>query len=335
MRGYIKNKKSLSFFLVFLFFISIFISVQGNEASFCTVRGYIYIDDIIKKPDSIKLVFPSQTINGNTYSDGYFVFDFNGVAAETGQFFASIDNIELKAEETITIKEEVYTYKLNLSFYMPANNPPNRPDNPIPENNSENVLVLSDKKVSIGVSVSDPDNDLLNVFFYNASDHSLIDSTLDVASGDFTSISWPDLNYNKTYSWYAIVNDTEFENRSEIFYFKTMKQDNKNPNIEIIRPKNNILYIFDKEICSFRFLKKPLIFGDITIKINATDNETGIKSVNLSIEKYRVVKEHTFTQGPYEYSWDSFAFGKYKIVVVAEDLAGNKAEDMIQVRKYL
>ena len=335
MRGYIKNKKSLSFFLVFLFFISIFISVQGNEASFCTVRGYVYIDDNIKKPDIIKLVFPSQTINGNTYSDGYFVFDFNGVAAETGQFFASIDNIELKAEETITIKEEVYTYKLNLSFYMPANNPPNRPDNPIPENNSENVLVLSDKKVSIGVSVSDPDNDLLNVFFYNASDHSLIDNTLDVASGDFTSISWPDLNYNKTYSWYAIVNDTEYKNRSEIFYFKTMKQDNKNPNIEIIRPKNNILYIFDKEICSFRFLKKPLIFGDITIKINATDNETGIKSVNLSIEKYRVVKEHTFTQGPYEYSWDSFAFGKYKIVVVAEDLAGNKAEDMIQVRKYL
>ena len=62
----------------------------------------------------------------------------------------------------------------------------------------------------------------MNVSFYNASDDSLIDVAEDVQNGTRAEVIWSDLECSTTYSWYAIANDSIFENRSETWFFTTI-----------------------------------------------------------------------------------------------------------------
>jgi hypothetical protein len=47
----------------------------------------------------------------------------------------------------------------------------------------------------------------MDVSFYNADDDSLIGTDTDVVSGGTASVTWNDLSYNTTYSWYTIADD--------------------------------------------------------------------------------------------------------------------------------
>jgi len=103
--------------------------------------------------------------------------------------------------------------------------PPFEPTNPLPENNSENISI----NPTISVLVTDPDNDTMDVYFYNASDNSPIDVAENVSNSSRAEVIWPDLEYNTTYSWYAVANDSIFENRSDTWTFTTILQ-NDPPN---------------------------------------------------------------------------------------------------------
>jgi hypothetical protein len=114
-------------------------------------------------------------------------------------------------------------YSLNI------NNPPDKPCNINPENDSVNEPV----NITLIVCCSDPDGDIMNISFYNAQGDILIGVHNNVSTGFPGIMSWSNLNYNTTYSWYAVANDSELENKSDTWTFKTIPYTGEN------RPPNN------------------------------------------------------------------------------------------------
>ena len=74
----------------------------------------------------------------------------------------------------------------------------------------------------LSVVVSDPDGDVLDVGFYDASDDSLIYVDSSVPSGGVASITWSGLDKNTSYSWYVIIDDSEDTTNSNTWNFKTI-----------------------------------------------------------------------------------------------------------------
>lgn len=98
-----------------------------------------------------------------------------------------------------------------------SNQPPYEPMNPSPVDGATDVNLSP----LLNVTVSDPDGDIMDVFFYNASDNLLIGTNNGVLSGGIASISWNSLQYSTLYQWYVIVNDSLLSNTSAIWSFTT------------------------------------------------------------------------------------------------------------------
>jgi PKD repeat protein len=101
-----------------------------------------------------------------------------------------------------------------------VNTPPFQPVNVYPPNGSVNV----NTPVTLRVDVYDNTSDTVDVYFYDASDDSLIGTEFNVnVSANWTtaSVTWNNLNEDTIYRWYAIANDSEYENRSETWRFIT------------------------------------------------------------------------------------------------------------------
>ncbi len=98
-----------------------------------------------------------------------------------------------------------------------VNDVPNEPTDPLPSDGASDVST----SVTLSVNVSDPDGDPMDVTFCNASDDSVIDTAGGVSSGGQASVTWSGLSEDTTYSWYAIANDSQAENRSSTWSFTT------------------------------------------------------------------------------------------------------------------
>ena len=73
------------------------------------------------------------------------------------------------------------------------------------------------------------------------------------------------------------------------------------PEIEIVRPKENYLYIFDREICPF---KETLAIGKITIRVNFTNPENApLKRMEFYVGKEDEPREIDYSP-PYEWTMD-------------------------------
>ncbi|RKX96114.1 MAG: hypothetical protein DRP55_09995 [Spirochaetes bacterium] len=212
----------------------------------------------------------------------------------------------------------------------PSNNPPDKPINPNPENNSENVSTNPE----ISIYVTDPDNDTLTVHFFNASNDQPIRTVNNVENATNAKIIWSSLEHNTTYYWYVVVNDSEFETRSDIFNFKTVKEDKTPPEIYIKKPENGSLYIFGTKIFS-GLLNHPFIIGSITIDINAKDDESSVSKVKLTIKNNWCKITENLTEHPYTYEWKSFGVGKYTITATAYDTNNNYASTIMTAYKFL
>jgi hypothetical protein len=76
------------------------------------------------------------------------------------------------------------------------------------------------------------------------------------------------------------------------------------------------------------------IFGKITIKTNV-QADAGIEKVEFIIKgRLGQVKETVYKE-PYEWTWDTFAFGRYTITVNAYDKTGKTATDSIDVIAFI
>lgn len=97
---------------------------------------------------------------------------------------------------------------------------PEKPSDPIPTNDSVNVSI----NPVLSVYVTDLDNDTMNVTFFNASDDIPIATAFNISNGTQANVTWLDLDYNTTYSWYAIANDSVYETRSDTWNFTTIQE---------------------------------------------------------------------------------------------------------------
>lgn len=103
------------------------------------------------------------------------------------------------------------------SFDPCMNEPPHSPINIDPADGSKNVEIPATLRVLVY------DNTSLGqilVSFYDATDDSLIGNT-SVYNGDIASVIWSGLEGGTNYRWYAVANDSEYENTSSEWKFKT------------------------------------------------------------------------------------------------------------------
>ena len=142
----------------------------------------------------------------------------------TYQWYAIANDSELEN------KSDIWTFK--TIQYTGDNRPPNNLSNPSPSNGMTGVVL----NPVLSVVVSDPDGDLLDVGFYDASDDSLISVDSGVISGGVASVTWSDLDLNMTYSWYVIVNDSEYEIISDEWNFTTSEIPINSPPDQPINP---------------------------------------------------------------------------------------------------
>jgi len=107
-------------------------------------------------------------------------------------------------------------------FGSSLNRPPNKPTNPSPTNGATGI----DINPTLQVYVTDPDADSMTVRFYNAANNNLIGTKNMVSNGATASFTWSGLNFDTAYQWYAVVNDSFLQNKSETWTFTTKTSDN-------------------------------------------------------------------------------------------------------------
>lgn len=113
----------------------------------------------------------------------------------------------------------------NIKVYKSIlyNNPPLKPQLLSPQNNSSNVPL----NPTLCAYVIDPDDDAIDVYFYDAKDpENLTDDVLigvvsNVSSASYACITWNGLEEGETYYWYVIANDSQHETASDIYCFTT------------------------------------------------------------------------------------------------------------------
>ena len=107
--------------------------------------------------------------------------------------------------------------------------------------------------------------------------------------------------------------------------------DSKAPELEITKPKEGHLYLFDKEII---LIPITIIIGQVTVEVDAFDEigGSGIDRVKFYIDDEL---KATDTSLPHEWLWDKQVFFKHTIKVVAYDNAGYSITKELLVWKFL
>ncbi len=244
------------------------------------------------------------TFNATVYKDTINVVSCKANSTDDNTQVSSDDQVEISFEE------------------QTVNHPPRKPVNPKPENSKENVSI----NPKLSVFVEDTDDDILTVKFYNASNDVLIDSVENAASGTRVEITWGDLDFNKSYSWYVEVEDSEYKNTSDVFNFKTKGDTGSTPYIEIITPMSGSLYFKDRHI-PLPFIETAVILGGINISADISDEDDDISKVEFLIDG-KVVNS---TSDKNFYHYNQFTIGWITIKIKAYDEMDNVAEESVEV----
>jgi parallel beta-helix repeat protein len=107
------------------------------------------------------------------------------------------------------------------------------------------------------------------------------------------------------------------------------------PSVKIQTPRNGV-YLWGLRLFSGLLRKNTIIYGPITIQVEATDAQSGIQRVEFLIDN-ALNPAFVDTQAPYSWRWSQpyLFMRKHTIIVIAYDNAGNPNFDMLEVRKYL
>jgi len=102
--------------------------------------------------------------------------------------------------------------------------PPQKPSNPSPGDDQENVGL----SVTLWVTIVDPDSNIISeVSFFNAINNIRIGYVRNVINGKNASCSFT-LPFDTTYAWYVIANDSLQQNQSDIWFFTTKQRPPEN-----------------------------------------------------------------------------------------------------------
>ena len=104
------------------------------------------------------------------------------------------------------------------------------------------------------------------------------------------------------------------------------------PSIKIVKPKEDFLYLFDREILP---LQQTLIIGGITVKAELNDPSDKVDRVEYYLtgpDFYDYGPREIDYSPPYEWKWNDKALGQYEVTVAAYyGNAGAVAVDKIEV----
>jgi hypothetical protein len=112
-----------------------------------------------------------------------------------------------------------------VTYTAPPNSAPDMPQNPSPANGATGVSV----PVTLSVAVSDIDNDIMTVTFFDGSDNT-IGTDAGVPSGSRAEVNWSGLAADTTYDWYAKANDGELDSPVSDTWSFTTAPPNSAPN---------------------------------------------------------------------------------------------------------
>jgi len=247
----------------------------------------------------------------------------NTLVVETGKVGPN-RVVEINPDGEIIWKTEVdlqYPVDVEILFN------PSIPKNPSPQIGALNVSINPYLKID----VLDPDEDVMDVSFYNALDDSLIGTDNNIASGETASVQWDDLSFLTMYSWYAIANDGNHDTKSDIYSFTTVDYPPL-PIVKITNPKEGFFYFQDKPL--FPISNKTFIYGPTTIKMHI--QKTSIAQVERVEIKVNGKLEKTFNRNDYnyEYEWSPKLCGQYTIKIIVYDNAGQNFSDSIELFKW-
>lgn len=133
------------------------------------------------------------------------------------------------------------------------------------------------------------------------------------------------LNLSISTTW---NNSKEFSITVSITNQELKNADTSNPIISIAHPQKGI-YFNNNFLISF---PKTLIFGNIDVIINASDENSGIQHVKIYINDEL---KTTLNAGTNRWTWDELSFGRYEITAVATDNVGNQKNEELIVWKFL
>jgi len=104
-----------------------------------------------------------------------------------------------------------------IASFDPIFDIPNSPINIAPPHGAANLEI----PVTLQVIVYDNSSGgLIHVYFYNGANDGLI-GDVSVYNGNIASMAWSGLQSGRSYSWYAIANNSVYENRSDTWTFAT------------------------------------------------------------------------------------------------------------------
>ena len=208
-----------------IIFLSLFLLSSISTVAFVprTVRGYVYVNDVITKPDDVILSIAGENISATLFDDGYYIIDFSAEDGETGIFTVIVDGEDYLANETLVTEHNVYVYYIDLHVWTSEeNHPPDKPSNPSPANGSTGVEI----NVTLSWQCSDPDGDNLtyDVYFGTSDDPPKVSSNQSA-----TTYNLSNLQYSTTYYWKIVAWDEHGEkNESELWTFVTEAEPSEN-----------------------------------------------------------------------------------------------------------
>lgn len=105
------------------------------------------------------------------------------------------------------------------------------------------------------------------------------------------------------------------------------------PSIGISSPKQYVRYMFGREARKSIF-GKTIIIGKMPITA-IVEAEAGVEKVEFSVNGVFGKDAGMVTTAPYEWTWDSFAFGKYTITATVYDNEGRTTSNSIDVFAFI
>jgi outer membrane protein assembly factor BamB len=269
---------------------------------------------------------PAVTANGLVYigSTDMILYCIN---ATTGaKLWSYTTNGPIYSSPAVADGKVYITADRDGIYCFDDNRPPYAPIDPSPADSENNVKL----HVNLSWTGGDPDtgNSVTYDVYVGQTGH------ITKVSSNQTSASFnpESLDCLTTYEWRIIAWDNHgARNESPIWSFTT-KADTFPPTITLITPKEGYLYLRGKELGKRLFSHTTFILGPITMVLNVSDNESGIRTVEFYLDDILL---SNITNEPFSYCWNqsSFSLKTHTLKIVSHDGAGHQASREISLKK--
>ncbi len=181
----------------------------------------------------------------------------------------------------------LFTASDNIEDYCP----PNTPTLINPKSGETKTAT----NVQLQVKVMDPNNDPMNVSFYDAATNECLETKTNVESNSIVSAEWNNLEFGTTYSWYVTATDWEGSTTSETWNFTT---DYKPEFSQLLSPENNSDNLNLSPTLSINVSDRD----DETLNVTFYDNQSNVIDTCTNINHIATITWNNLSYST-TYSW--------------------------------